>query len=86
MLSLTITPRKLGTDDFVFTVQSNVCDVLLPELRRRGFTITPMPCHAWGCKTFRARKVRHGEPYGKRNRTRRTERRFKLAQQEAALG
>jgi hypothetical protein len=88
MLSLTVTPRKLGNDHFCYVIEPHLAPIIERELRQRGFTVRNRATRFGGWNAWReieARKVRHSEPFSKRNRDRRSERKFKLGMQEACF-
>jgi hypothetical protein len=89
MLSLTVTPRKLGTDHFCYVIEPHLAPIIERELRQRGFTVRNRATRFGGWNAWReieAFKVRHASgPFAKRDTSRRAARRFKLAQQEATL-
>ncbi len=85
MLTVNVTPQKLGEAWFRYVEPRAIAATIKRELRMRGFTVRSFPVSSWGYEGIEARRVRHSEPYAKRNGERRAARRFKAALQEASF-
>ncbi len=84
MLSVMCTPRKLGDGWFHYVEPRGIASIIKRELRVRGYTVRTFPVASWGYEGIEARRVRHSEPFAKRNRARREARRFKETLREEA--